>query len=150
MHHRSSTSGRLLHRGLNHHNIYSLSPPLNGAPPHPLLFPELKRSASMPPTNWLLDHHLPFPPRPYKRSRTSAETHHTPSPFDSLRLKTPLDEAHRTPAPISTARPTPVTPRQVIASNEFPNSPSHFRSTRGDPPTTGAQFWSVSGDPAAV
>jgi hypothetical protein len=101
-------------------------PPLNGSLPHPLLFPKPKRLASMPPTNWPLDHRLPFPLWPYKRLMMSAETHHTPSPFASLRLKAPLIEAHRPPAPISTAWPTSVTPCLAVASNEFPYSPSHF------------------------
>jgi hypothetical protein len=56
-------------------------PPLNGAPPHHLLFPEPKRPTSMPPTNWPLDHHLPFPLWPYKRSGTSTKKHRTPHPL---------------------------------------------------------------------
>jgi hypothetical protein len=31
--------GCLLHRGFNHHDVSSLSPPLNGAPPYPVLSP---------------------------------------------------------------------------------------------------------------
>jgi hypothetical protein len=136
---------------------YKRHPPLPG-PLHTLghhsfaLFPsfhELPPATSLP--------ILPRPPHPtlwcvlcsinhrgrFSMSRSPSPDHSSDRRLDEAPPPPSTDDHHR-------AVSSPGRPPSGEARNEFPNSPSCFRPTRGDPLATGAQFWSVSGDPAAV